>query len=55
MESYTRQLTERIMHIDIGFDQYIREAMILLDNLVLSYGGNWTELKFCKDDMKALV
>lgn len=29
--------------------------MILIDNLVLSYGANWTELKFCKDDMKALV
>lgn len=55
MESYTRQLTERIMHIDIGFEQYVREAVIIMENLVLSYGHQWTELKYCKDDLKVLV
>lgn len=43
------------MHIDIGFEQYVREAVILMDNLVLSYGRSWTELKYCKDDLKVLV
>ena len=37
LESYTRQLTERIMHIDIGFEAYLREVSILLNNLVLTY------------------
>lgn len=26
-----------------------------MDNLVLSYGAHWTELKYCKDDLKILV
>lgn len=37
LESYLRALTEKIMHIDIGFETYIREAAIILSNLVLSY------------------
>ena len=43
------------MHIDIGFEQYVREAVIIMDNLVLSYGSQWTELKYCTDDLKILV
>ncbi len=37
LESYLRALTERIIHIDIGFDAFIREAAIILSNLCLSY------------------
>lgn len=53
LEGYTRQLTEKIMHIDIGFDQYIREISIILNNLCLSF--NWNELKYCRDDWEILV
>lgn len=37
LESYLRALTEKIMHIDIGFETYIKEAAIILSNLALSY------------------
>jgi N-dimethylarginine dimethylaminohydrolase len=37
LEVYLRLLTERIMHIDIGFEGYVREAAIILNNLALSY------------------
>jgi len=37
LESYLRVLTERIMHIDIGFEAYVREVAIILNNLVLNY------------------
>ena len=53
LESYTRTLTERIMHIDIGFDSYLREVGIILNNLKLSY--NWSELRYLKDDWENLV
>jgi hypothetical protein len=41
------------MHIDIGFDQYIREVSIILNNLCLSY--KWIELRYCRDDWEMLV
>ena len=41
------------MHIDIGFDAYIREVSVLLNNLALSY--QWDEIKFCRDDWNSLV
>jgi hypothetical protein len=53
LEAYTRQLTERIMHIDIGFQGYVREISIILNNLALSY--NWVELGYCRDDWNLLV
>ena len=53
LEAYTRQLTERIMHIDIGFQAYVREVSIIMQNLCLSY--SWRELKYCKDDWEILV
>ena len=53
LESYTRQLTERIMHVDIGFEAYIREVAIILNNLCLTY--QWDELKYCRDDWEILV
>jgi hypothetical protein len=37
LESYTRALTEKIMHIDIGFEAYVREIGIILNNLCLSF------------------
>ena len=41
------------MHIDIGFEGYVREVEILLNNLVLSYQYN--ELAYCRDDWERLV
>jgi hypothetical protein len=41
------------MHIDIGFDAYIREISIILNNLCLSY--TWIELNFCRDDWEAFI
>jgi hypothetical protein len=37
LEAYIRTLTERIMHIDIGFEAYVREVSVILKNLCLSY------------------
>jgi hypothetical protein len=37
LESYIRVLTERIMHIDIGFEAFVREASIILNNISLTY------------------
>jgi len=53
LESYLRGLTEKIIHIDIGFEAYIREAAIILSNLGLSY--SWEELNACKEDWDKLV
>jgi hypothetical protein len=53
LEVYLRLLTERIMHINIGFDGYVREAAIILNNLSLSY--QWNELLVCKEDWEKLV
>ena len=53
LESYTRTLTERIMHIDIGFQAYLREVSIILNNLKLSY--NWSEMRYLRDDWDNLV
>lgn len=53
LETYLRALTERIMHIDIGFPAYIREISIILNNLCMSY--NWNELKYCRDDWEILA
>jgi hypothetical protein len=41
------------MHIDIGFEAYIREISIILNNLSLSY--TWNEINFCRDDWEILV
>ena len=41
------------MHIDIGFNAYIKEISNILNNLCLSY--RWNELKVCRDDWDMLV
>ena len=53
LEAYVRKLTEQIMHHDIGFEAYVREVGIILQNLRLSY--QWHEVKYCRDDWNALV
>lgn len=53
LEGYVRKLSERIMHIDIGFENYVHEVSIILNNLALSY--QWDELKYCRDDWNVLV
>lgn len=42
LEGYVKTLSDRIMHIDIGFEQYVRQVGILLANLSMSY--RWTEI-----------
>lgn len=37
LEGYIRALTEKIMHIDIGFEAYVREMLLILKSLCLSY------------------
>jgi hypothetical protein len=41
------------MHIDIGFEGYVREVSIILLNLALSY--SWNELGYLRDDWNLLV
>ena len=53
LETNLRVLTERIMHIDIGFKAYVREITLILSNLVFSY--QWNELNTCKEDWDKLV
>lgn len=53
LETYLRVLTERVMHIDIGFESYVREISMILNNLVCSY--QWTELGYLKNDWEQLV
>lgn len=53
LEATVRKLVERIMHIDIGFQGYIREISNILNNLCLSY--RWSELKIVRDDWDMLV
>lgn len=53
LEGYIRGLTERIMHHDIGFEAYIREISIIMNNLCLTY--SWSELKYCRDDWEILA
>jgi alpha-glucan,water dikinase len=53
LEGYLRSLAERIIHLDIGFEAFIREGAIILGNLSLSY--EWDELNVCKEDWAELV
>jgi alpha-glucan,water dikinase len=48
LESYLRQLVEKIIHINLDFDQYVNEITAILKNLVVSYDLN--EIKICLDD-----
>ena len=48
LEAYMRQLTEKIMHIDMNFSVYIQEISIIMNHLCLSY--QWIELQYCRDD-----
>ena len=41
------------MHIDIGFESYVREVSIILKNLCLSY--QWAELHYLRDDWNNIV
>mmetsp|Transcript_24982 Transcript_24982/g.31185 ORF Transcript_24982/g.31185 Transcript_24982/m.31185 type:complete len:215 (+) Transcript_24982:1429-2073(+) len=53
LEGYIKTLSDRIMHIDIGFEAYVREVGILLANLALSY--RWQEIKACLADWRDLA
>ena len=53
LEAYARALTERIMHIDIGYEGYIYEVLLILKNLNLSF--KWEELGYLKDDWQNIV
>ena len=53
LEGYIKTLSDRIMHIDIGFEAYVRQVGILLANLALSY--RWSEIKVCLADWRDLA
>ena len=48
MEGYVKTLADRIVHIDIGLEAYVREVGIILGNLLKSY--SWSELDSCRQD-----
>ena len=37
LEAYLRQLTEKVMHVQMDFQVYLAEIGIILNNLCLSY------------------
>ena len=53
LESYCKTLCDRIIHIDIGFEAYVRQVGILLANLSMSF--RWKEIQICRDDWKNLA
>lgn len=53
LEAQIRALTEKIMHIDIGFESYLRECSLLLANLSMSF--EWNEIKVLKEDWDKIV
>ena len=46
---YLRQITEKIMHIDMDFSNYVSEVTALLKNIDITY-DNYPEIKNCLDD-----
>jgi alpha-glucan,water dikinase len=48
LEQYVKTLSDRIMHIDIGFIAYVREVGLLLRNLAYSF--KWEEMQICMVD-----
>lgn len=50
LEQYTKTLADRIIHIDIGFDAWMREVNIILKNLAMSF--RFDELKICQKDFE---
>lgn len=48
LEGYSKTLADRIVHIDIGLEAYVREVGIILGNLLKSY--SWSELENCHKD-----
>jgi len=48
LESYLRQLIEKIIHINLEFGHYVSEITAILKNLVISY--RIKEIRLCLDD-----
>jgi len=53
LENYFRQLVERIIHIDLKFENYIEEIRLVLRNLISSFNHN--ELDICNKDFNDIV
>ena len=49
LEVYVRQLVERIIHIQLNYQQYIDEISLVLRNIKVSY-PNYSEFNICLDD-----
>lgn len=49
LEVYVRQLVEKIIHIKIGYTQYIDEITLILRNIRVSY-PNYSEFALCFND-----
>jgi len=48
LESYLRQLIEKIIHINLNFEQYVNEISAILRNLMISYKID--EIRLCYED-----
>ena len=46
---YLRQITEKILHINMDFSNYVNEITALLKNICITY-NNYPEIKICLDD-----
>ena len=46
---YLRQITEKILHIDMDFSNYVNEVTALLKNIDITY-NNYPEIKNCLED-----
>ena len=53
LEAYARQLTEKVMHIDMMFIEYMNEISMILNHLCMSY--QWIELQYCLNDWNTIV
>ncbi len=53
LEGHLRQLVERVLHHHMSFEDYMKEAAMILSNLCLSF--QWSELRACKEDWDKLA
>jgi hypothetical protein len=53
LEALFRTLIEKILHVDIGYENFVGEVSMILTNLTLSY--NWEEIAICLEDWNNIV
>jgi len=53
LQQYIKILADRIIHIDIGFEALMREVLIIMRNLSMTY--RWEELAVCVKDLELAI